>query len=76
MARKTKRQTRLEAIVHPTLLLLRKTKIGPIWPAREDVLSMSKGMREVKRKKTVTPFDDKYRKKRRLKNRVRQGTVS
>lgn len=75
MARKTKRQTRLEAIVHPTLLALRKVKIGPIWPAREDVLSMSKGMRDVKRNKTVSAFDDKYRKKRRLHNRVRHGTI-
>ena len=70
MARKTKQQTKLEAIVHPTLLLLRKTKIGPIWPPREDVLSMSKGMRDVKRKKTASPFDDAYRKKRRRANKA------
>lgn len=75
MARKTKRQTRLEAIVHPKLLALRKVSIGPIWPSREEVLSMSKGMRDVKRKKTVSPFDDKYRKKRRLYNRIRHGTI-
>ena len=76
MARKSASRKRLDAVVHPALLLLRSVKIGPIFPNPEEIKDVPKGMRRQPRRKTVSPFDDKYRKNRRLRNRVRHGTIN
>lgn len=75
MPRLTKKQKeqriKFDALRRPALVALRGVKIGPLWHATaEEVKAMSRGMRGVLRKKTVTPFDDKYRENRRKKNRV------
>jgi hypothetical protein len=70
MPRKTKSQTRLEEIRHPALVALSKIRIGPIFPNPEELKDVPKGMRGQERKKTVFPFDDAYREKRKRRKRI------
>lgn len=70
MPRKSKTRILLDSIVHPKLLALRKEKIGPIWPNPEELKGVLKGVRGQPRKKTVFPFDDAYREKRRKRKRI------
>lgn len=65
---KAKRE-RLDSIRLPAILALRGVQIGPIWPNPLELADIPKGKRLVPRKKTVHPFNDEYRKNRRIKNR-------
>lgn len=68
MPRISKLRQRLNTIRHPKLVEL--VKIGPIWPDPLELVDIPRGMRNVPRKKTKSPFDIKYREHRRIKNRV------
>lgn len=71
MPRLSAKRKRLDALRIPAIVALRGVKIGPLWPPKEELVDVLPGMRGVPRRKTKSPFDDKYREQRkRLKRRL------
>lgn len=73
MPKLSAKRKRLDALRHPAILALRGVKIGPLWPPREELVGLLPGMRGVPRRKTKSPFNDKYRKERQKTKRQTSG---
>ena len=74
MPKKSASQKRLEAVRHPLLVALKK--IGPIFPPREDLEGLARGMRGVERKGSASPFNFKYRQKRRERKQAASASTA
>jgi hypothetical protein len=76
MAITKKARKKLDEIRHPKLLAFRGMKIGPIFPIQEEIAGMAIGSRGVPRRKTKSPFDDKYRQKRATRKKISSHSQS